>query len=181
MSLDTVDNFTPNTSWEYLASCLKPVPAGADSVILEYVLLAQDLEKVGDSPEEPHVTLELRSSQQEVVDSRPGPKFANSGDIAKKSHRISRDLNDLNSPKLKAVVRVQQFNAKSTTFASLGHIYDFSKTLEKEQATESTLATEFAPGSPLLLQTYSNPFNSETTIKYTIKRSGRVRLNIYNI
>ncbi|NIR50570.1 T9SS type A sorting domain-containing protein, partial [candidate division KSB1 bacterium] len=66
-------------------------------------------------------------------------------------------------------------------FASLGHIYDFTKTLEKEQPTEPSLATELAPNSTLLLQTYPNPFNPETTIKYTVPQSGRVRLNIYNI
>jgi hypothetical protein len=42
--------------------------------------------------------------------------------------------------------------------------------------------TEFLPLNSLLLkQSHPNPFNSATTISYRLTRSGRVRLEIFNI
>ncbi|NIR53013.1 T9SS type A sorting domain-containing protein, partial [candidate division KSB1 bacterium] len=60
--------------------------------------------------------------------------------------------------------------------------YDFSRTsASKTQATDETTVPAEPPATVVLLENYPNPFNPETTIQYTVPRSGRVRLNIYNI
>jgi hypothetical protein len=68
------------------------------------------------------------------------------------------------------------------SFASLGHIYAFNKSVDKNSLTQqSEIADGQTPNTFALLQNYPNPFNPETIIKYQITSPAAVSLKIYNL
>jgi hypothetical protein len=184
VSLDTVE-FTPENAWNFLASSPSLLPADAESLLVDFTLSAENLEKVGAvTGGNPSVSLEFKNAQDQPLARVAGPSFATAGNISETDFRFSVALNSLGisigSTQIKMVVKVEGLNSRSGTFASLGHIYDFTKQLEKSAPTREEVASEL-PSSPLLLANYPNPFNPETIIKYQIPKSTDVTLKIYNL
>lgn len=184
VSLDTVE-FTPDNAWNFLASSPALLPADAESLVVDFTLSAENLEKVGAvSNRNPKVSLEFKNAQDQALAKVAGPSFATAGNISETTFRFSVALNSLGisfgATPIKMVVKVEGLNPRSGTFASLGHIYDFTKQLEKSAPSQEAGRKEL-PLSTVLLANYPNPFNPETTIKYQIPKSTHVTLKIYNL
>ncbi len=76
------------------------------------------------------------------------------------------------SKNVQALVRVEGLTPTADAFASLGHIYDFNKSVEKSSLSQqSEITNGQIPAAFALLQNYPNPFNPETVIKYQIAAS----------
>jgi len=177
---------TPANSWEWLAAAPTLLPAAAESLIVDYTVAASVLEKVViGSGGNRYVNIDLTNASGQKLASLTGLQLPASGSIAKTTRRLAMALNGrgipLNSASLQANVNVQGMASKSGTFASLGHIYDFTKLGPQNLSRPANSNNGFASKTTVLFENYPDPFNPETAIKYQIPEASRVTLKIYNV
>jgi len=185
VSLDTVADFRPDNAFDYLVSMPSLLPVDAESLVVDFTLWAQNAEKVG-SGSNPKISLEFKNSSAQELTKISGHEFSASGTIVETPRRLAVPLSAVKqkagSSNVRAVVKIEGLTPKSEVFASLGHIYNFSKPVEKSSLTQqSEIADGQAPNTFALLQNYPNPFNPETIIKYQLASPGVVSLKIYNL
>jgi hypothetical protein len=155
-------------------------------LIVEYTIAAEHVEKVAElASGSRQVTVRLHDTSNRVLASVNGAKVASSGNINKTRYRLTTALGTLGLPldstPLKINVRIDGFEPKSATFASLGHIYDFTKVASKQVAGPAMMEDDLVPKSAALFNHYPNPFNSATNIQFSMPAEGVVTLRIYNL
>ncbi len=184
VSLDTIPDFTPANAFDYLVATPALLPADAESLVVDLSLWTENAEKVG-SGANSKISLEFKDDDEQSLTTISGPAFSASGSISEKALRFAVPLatvkQALGSKSVKVNVQIEGLTPNSTTFASLGHIYDFNKSVENSSAEQEVLTSNSLPQTTSLMGSYPNPFNPETTIKYQIDDSGQVRLNIFNL
>jgi hypothetical protein len=108
-----------------------------------------------------------------------GAKVASSGNISKTRHRLAVALRALglrlDSTPIKVNLRVNGFKPKSATYASLGHIYDFTKAASQQFAGSASRESNVVPKTAALFNNYPNPFNPATNIQFSMPAEGRTR------
>jgi hypothetical protein len=185
VSLDTVAQFTPSNSWDYLASLPALLSANAESLLVDFTLWAENLQKVGTASGGPQISLEFKNSTGLSLSKISGPAFSASGTIPETAFRFAVPLDAvkqwITTTVLQAVVKVEGFPPKSETFASLGHIYDFTKQVNKGRLDQPDHTPDQVPDQFVLYANYPNPFNPETIIKYQLPELLPVTLKIYNL
>lgn len=185
VSLDTVPDFTPATAFDYLVSAPTLLPADAESLVVDFTLWAENAEKVG-SGASPKISLEFKTNNRQSLSNISGPEFSASGSMAEAARRLAVPLMAIKQAAgLKSVrmtVKVEGFSPRPEVIASLGHIYDFNKSVDKNSFTQhSEVSNGQTPNRFALLQNYPNPFNPETIIKYQLAAPSPVSLKIYNL
>ncbi|HEX9654415.1 MAG TPA: T9SS type A sorting domain-containing protein, partial [bacterium] len=187
VSLDTVPDFSPAKAFDYLVSLPATLPADAESLVVDFTLWAEKLDKVGATSKgnAAKISVEFKNAAEQKLVTVNGLSLPASGNMPEISHRLAIGLNaikqQVGSSRLKTVVRIEGLTPNSKTFASLGHIYDFNKSVEKSSTEQEALISDTSPKTTSLLGNYPNPFNPETTIKYQVRDRGQVRLNIFNL
>jgi hypothetical protein len=161
------------------------LPTDAESLVVDFTLWAEKAEKVG-SGSSPKIILEFKNSDEQSLSKISGPEFSANGTISETARRLAVPLDAVKqaagSQNVKTAVKVEGLSPKSDVFASLGHIYDFNKSVDKNSLTQqSEIADGQTPNTFALLQNYPNPFNPETIIKYQITSPAAVSLKIYNL
>lgn len=181
-SLDSFQLTTAN-AWDLLASTSSLLPAEAESLIVEYTVGAENLEKVvepGTGPRQ--IKLNLVDSDQRTVATVSGVPLAIAGNIDQSRYRITAALNGVSiSTALTANLRVEGLHAKNEVIASLGHIYDFNQSSSSNLPRPADSETDLLPKNFALFENYPNPFNPETIIMYQIPNRTEVRLAIYGL
>jgi thermitase len=184
VSLDTVPDFTPANAFDYLVSTPALLPADAESLVVDLSLWTESAEKVG-SGTNPKISLEFKNDNEQSLMKISGHSFSASGSISEEALRLAVPLTTVRqavgSKSVKVNVQIEGLTPNSTTFASLGHIYDFNKSVEKSSNEQEALTSNSLPLTTSLIGSYPNPFNPETTIKYQVRYHGQVRLDIYNL
>ncbi len=185
VSLDTVADFTPANAFDFLVSAPIILPADAESLVVDLTLWAENAEKVG-SGSSPKLAVEFKSDDEQSLRKMDGPEFSATGAIAETELRVAVPLENVkqlaDSKNVQALVRVEGLSPVADVFASLGHIYDFNKSVEKSSLSQQSESTNGQiPAALALLQNYPNPFNPETIIKYQITSPSAVSLKIYNL
>lgn len=184
VSLDTVPDFSPFNAFDYLGSVPVQLPADAESLVVDLTLWTENAEEVG-SDTNPQISLEFKDDNEQSLTKISGPAFSATGSIPEKEFRLAVSLatvtQAVGSKSVKTAVKIEGLTPNSETFASLGHIYDFNKSVEKSSTEQEALTSNTLPQTTSLLASYPNPFNPETTIKYQVRDHGQVRLNIYNL
>jgi len=184
VSLDTVLDFTPVNAFDYLVSVPVLLPADAESLVVDFTLWTEKAERVA-SGTNSKISLEFKDDSEKSLTKISGPAFNASGSISEKTLRLGVLLatvkQAVGSKSVKAVVKIEGLTPNSKTFASLGHIYDFNKSIEKSSVAQEALTSNSSPKEVTLLGSYPNPFNPETTIKYQVRDGRQVRLNIFNL
>ncbi len=181
VSLDTV-KFTRDNAWDYLLTLPLISSSQADSLVINYTVSGEGVEKVGVGNAQ--VGLEVLGPNVQRLASIAGPGLAAEGRIDKVPHRFGVNLKATglaDKAQLSFKFKFTGFTPKELAYASLGNIYDFNKTLAKSGFEEASVGAIHGPESPELLVNYPNPFNPETTITYRVERGGSVHLAIYNI
>ncbi|MGH7450169.1 MAG: T9SS type A sorting domain-containing protein [bacterium] len=189
VSLDTVADFNPANAFEYLVSAPAPLSADAESLVVDVTLWAENLEKVGAASNGgvAKVNLELKNAAEQRLTSLAGPSLPAAGMITETSHRFAIGLNAikpiLGAGLLKAIVTVEGLTPKPGTFASLGHIYDFTKSAGKSLLAQQSTEQKDRRSSHRfdLLQSYPNPFNPSTQVRFAMKEAGIATLRVYNL
>jgi hypothetical protein len=183
-----LDSFqlTPTNSWDFQTSVPSVFSARAESLIVEYTIAAEHVEKVAElASGSRQITVRLHDTSNRVLASVDGAKVASSGNINKTRYRLTTALGTLGLPldstPLKINVRIDGFEPKSATFASLGHIYDFTQSSSQQFVHRAVVESGFTPKTAALFDNYPNPFNPETVIKYQILQQAHVTLKIYNL
>jgi len=185
VALDTVADFVPANAFDFLVSTPSLLPADAESLAVNFTLWTENAEKVGGGLT-PKISLEFKDKSEKSLSKIAGPDFTSIGNIPETAHRFAVPLNSVKSvlgkSELKAVIKVEGLAPKPGVFASLGHIYDFNKSVEKNSlAQQSTDGAATSPDRFDLSQNYPNPFNPETVIKYQLTSPSVVSLKIYNL
>ena len=70
---------------------------------------------------------------------------------------------------------------KEGTFASLGHIFDYTQLASNDKIENEFTKSEKETIKNLTIRNYPNPFNPVTTFNLTIPNEGFVSLKIYDI
>lgn len=181
-SLDSFQLTTAN-AWDLLTSTSSLLPAEAESLVVEYTVDAENLQKVvepGTGPRQ--IKLNLTDSDNRIVASVPGVPLAIAGNIDQSRYHITAALNGVSiSNALTANLRVEGLHAKNEAFASLGHIYDFNQISSSNLPRPAGFETELLPKTFALFENYPNPFNPETMIRYQIPNRTEVQLTIYDL
>jgi hypothetical protein len=177
---------TPTNSWDFQTSVPAVFSAHAESLIVEYTVTAENVEKaVEPASGSRRVTVRLHDTSDQVLASVNGAEVVSSGNISKTRHRLSAALGTLGLPldstPLKINLRIEGFKPKLASYASLGHIYDFTKAASQQFAGSASMESNVVPKTAALFNNYPNPFNPETVIKYQIPRSAHVTLKTYNL
>ena len=185
VSLDTVSDFVPANAFDFLVSTPSLLPADAESLAVNFTLWTENAEKVV-SGAAPKISLEFKDTSETSLSKIVGPDFTAVGNIPETAHRFAVALNSVKShlgkTALKAVIKVEGLTPKPGVFASLGHIYDFNKSVEKNSlALQSTDGAVASPDRFDLLQNYPNPFNPDTQIRFSLPTAGAVSLRIFDI
>ncbi|MDZ7369127.1 MAG: S8 family serine peptidase [candidate division KSB1 bacterium] len=179
----SLDSFqlTPANSWSFLTSTPAVLPADAESLFVDYTVAANLLQSVANAGGNRYVNVDVKNTNGQTLASKAGLLLPSSGAIAKTTQRLAVAVNTLGTASLQASVEVKGLAAKPTTFASLGHIYDFTQTGSQSLSRSGNREQENAPRRSVLFENYPDPFNPATTIKYQIAEASHVTLKIYNV
>ncbi|MDQ7817818.1 MAG: S8/S53 family peptidase [Melioribacteraceae bacterium] len=163
------------------------IPADADELVFDYKIRGENLDKViNGNKNKINLTFSLDVDSKSKKMNTQSSVDVNNGIIEETKQEIVIPLCTLNLErgydKIKVGMKLDKLNAKETTFASLGHIFDFngavdSKNLPKEQAikTNSEVPTSFD------LQNYPNPFNPTTKISFSIPQKSQIKLKVFDV
>jgi hypothetical protein len=179
----SLDSFqlTPANSWNFLMSTPATFPVDAESLFVDYTVAANQLQSVANAVGNRYVNVNVKNTNDQILASKAGSLLPSSGALAKTTQRLIVAVKAPGTAPVHANVEVKGFAAKPTTFASLGHIYDFTQTGSQSLSRSGSREQENAPRSTVLFENYPDPFNPATTIKYQIAEASHVTLKIYNV
>jgi len=183
--LASLDSFqlTSANAWDFLASSAALFPANAESLFVDYTIVAEKIEKtVASNSANRRVNIKLGNANGQPLFATTGALLPTSGTIAKTKYRVGMRLNGaLSAMPLQLSVDLKGLTPAAGIFASLGHIYDFTKTRTAALSRLEGREKESAPQAFMLFENYPDPFNPATTIKYRIPEVSPVVLKVYNV
>jgi hypothetical protein len=177
---------TPTNSWDFQTSVPWVFSAQAESLLVEYTVVAENVEKVVEPASgSRQITVKLHDTSDQVLASVNGAEVAALGNISKTRHRLAAALETLGlnlvSTPMKINLRIEGFKPKPATYASLGHIYDFTKAASQPFAGLASKESNVVPRTAALFNNYPNPFNPSTTIRYSLPKSIHTIVTIYDM
>ena len=134
VSLDTV-SFTTTNAWSFLATEANYFPSDADSLVVDFTVSGENIEKVANAFDaKAKISFDVEDAQHIALTKMSSPAFAASGKI-ENTYRTAIGLGAIKDKipanALRVVAQVEGLKANEETFASLGHIYDFNKSVKK--------------------------------------------------
>ncbi len=188
--LKTKENFdlTTSNAWDLMKGIKDlTIPVGADELVFDYTVRGENIDKV----------LEGNLNQ---IDLSLGLNIPVKGEKAEKTKSIIVNSGKITETKLQEIISLSSLAAergfdkvdlglkvkgivpKSTAFASLGHIFNYTNiaAANEIQANKADNADGIIT-EELATQNYPNPFNPTTLIRFTIKNSGKVTLKVFDV
>lgn len=185
----SLDSFqiTPDNSWGFLASAPTTIPTSAESLFVDFTIFVEGLNEVLDgSGEDSKIILRLSNSLGNTLGSFPCPSsLVFSTNLPGKTQRLAIPLKALPTVFMADEIQVrldsEGLKPLPATYASLGHIYDFTGREVTNIRVHRYSAEDIAPSDFVLNGNYPNPFNPITTIKYHLPERSFVKLKIYDL
>lgn len=137
VSLDTVTDFTPANAFGYLVSAPSLLSADAESLVVDFTLWTENVEKVA-SGNNPKISLEFKNSGEQLLTKILGPTFKASGTIPEKTLRLAVPLGTVKqaagTANMKAIVKVRGANSQSRRICQFGTHLQFQQIGRKSDA-----------------------------------------------
>mgnify|MGYP005725584445 CR=1 FL=1 len=182
-SFDESNQLTTENTWDWLATIPNRLPANAESLIVSVTVEAEGLENVIEQSGDRKLALNILGPLDETLGSVEGSQLLGSGDMPQTRYRFSFPLKSIDKTiNIRANIKINDIHSKPTTFASLGHIFDFNQDSDtKKSAANSEVAFETAKPQGFIIESnFPNPFNPSTTIRYHISQTTHVKIVVYN-
>lgn len=188
--LKTKEKFdlTPNNAWNLMKGIKDlTIPVGADELVFDYTVRGENIDKVIEgNPNKIDLSFGLNLLTKAEKAERENSITVENGKITETKFEGTIPLNSVNAErgfdKVEIGLKIKGLNPKSTVFASLGHIFDYTNVQTPNESAASKINNNETIGNEVLTsENYPNPFNPTTLIRFTIKYSGKVTLKVYDV
>ncbi|MEW6195693.1 MAG: S8 family serine peptidase [Bacteroidota bacterium] len=181
-------DLTTSNAWDLMKGIKDlTIPVGADELVFDYTVRGENIDKVIEGNiTDVDLSFGLNVTTKNEKAEKVKSVILNNGKITETKFQEIIPLSSLTAErgfdKIDLGLKVKGIVPKSTAFASLGHIFDFTN-ITAANGTQANKAdnTDGIISEELTTQNYPNPFNPTTLIQFTIKNSGKVTLKVYDV
>lgn len=176
-------SLTNANAWDSLGlTSLSTVPGKVNQMILDYSIEGMNVNNIANiTGNNLSVVLNILDSRNNLLMFKSENYTAVSNQINLSRKEITIPINTLNYTPLKVSVKINNLIPKEETFASLGHIFDYTQLALNDKIENKFTKSEKETIKNLTIKNYPNPFNPTTKFDVTIPSEGRVSLRIYDV
>ena len=181
VTLDSTNVITTSNCWSFLSSTSDNlIPADAEDIVLNYTINTENADKLFENSSSPiEIEFQLQGGNKQSTKQLKQFTLANNKLSEKNEETILLSELPVVKGKDKGFISlgIKGLNPKKGTFASLGHLFDFtsSGSIPKEQETSTIIPTQYE------LQNYPNPFNPTTKISFSLPQKSQIKLKVFDV